>query len=320
MKQLKELFSIEKKPYKKLFALEWVTVCYVLFTLMLILFSATRLHNTEAMIWGRVRIVATMLAVYAVYRMVPCRLTRFIRVVVQLSLLSWWYPDTYELNRIFPNLDHVFASVEQVIFGFQPALAFPQAMPWPWFSELMDLGYASYYPMIAVVTLFYFFCRYQEFLRASFIILTSFFLYYLIFIFVPVVGPTFYYQAVGVEEIARGVFVDLGAYFETHQECLPSPGWTDGFFYSLVENAKEAGERPTAAFPSSHVGVSTILMLLVWHTRNRYLFYILLPLFVLLCFSTVYIQAHYAIDAFAGLLTGAAIYYLLFWMSKEMKE
>ena len=34
MKQLKELFSIEKKPYKKLFALEWVTVCYVLFTLM----------------------------------------------------------------------------------------------------------------------------------------------------------------------------------------------------------------------------------------------------------------------------------------------
>ena len=311
MKQLKDLFTIEKKPHKGLFAFEWVVVAYLLFTLLLIFFSATRLHNTEAMIWGRVRVVATTAAVYAVYRMVPCRLMRFVRVAVQMALLSWWYPDTYELNRIFPNLDHVFASLEQVVFGCQPALLFSQAMPWAWFSELMDLGYASYYPMIVVVTLFFFFFRYKEFLRASFIILASFFIYYFVFIFVPVVGPTFYYQAVGVEEIARGVFIDVGAYFETHQECLPSPGWTDGFFYELVESAKAAGERPTAAFPSSHVGVSTVLMFLAWRTGNRRLLYGLLPFFVLLCFSTVYIQAHYAVDAIAGLITGTALYFIL---------
>ena len=30
-----------------------------------------------------------------------------------------------------------------------------------------------------------------------------------------------------------------------------------------------------------------------------------------MCFSTVYIYAHYAIDAFAGLVTGVILYYLL---------
>ena len=56
----------------------------------------------------------------------------------------------------------------------------------------MDMGYASYYPMIALVVLYYFAFRYQEFERAAFVVITSFFIYYIIFVLVPVVGPTFY--------------------------------------------------------------------------------------------------------------------------------
>lgn len=319
MKYLKDLFKIEKKPRKGLFPLEWAMVVYLLFTTLLILFSSSRLHSTDAMLWGRFRVVMLTAAVYAVYRMMPCRMTQLVRVTVQLALLSWWYPDTYELNRILPNLDHVFAQWEQSLFGCQPALLFHNAMPWAWFSELIDLGYASYYPMIAVVGMFYFLCRYGEFQRAVFIIIAAFFIYYVVFIFVPVAGPTFYYKAVGIDDIARGVFPSLNHYFETHQECLASPGWTDGFFYHLVEDAKAAGERPTAAFPSSHVGVSTVLMLLAWHSRSRRLFFCLLPLFVFLCFATVYIQAHYAIDAIAGLLSGVIVYVVLFYVSRKMK-
>ena len=148
---LKELIKIEKTPRKGLFALEWVVMGYLLFTTLFIIFASSRLHNMDAMLWGRLRVVATTLAVYVVYRLLPCRLTRLVRVVVQMALLSWWYPDTYELNRILPNLDHLFAQFDQTLFGCQPALLFHQALPWHWFSELMDLGYASYYPMIAVV-------------------------------------------------------------------------------------------------------------------------------------------------------------------------
>ena len=315
---LKKYITTEKKPRKGLLAAEWVVMAYLLLTTVIILFCYTDVVNPKAMLWGRARVVAMTAALWFVYRLWPCRLTLLLRVLVQLALLSWWYPDTYEINRMFPNLDHVFAAWEQNLFGFQPALLFSQAVPSHIFSELMDLGYASYYPMIALVLLVYFFTCYKEFPRAAYIVLGAFFLYYVIFIFVPVVGPTFYYNAVGVDQIAKGVFPDLGLYFNNHQDCLPSPGDVNGVFYHLVESAKEAGERPTAAVPSSHVGCSTVLMLLAWHSKKRWLLWVLLPLFVLLCFATVYIQAHYAIDAIAGLITGVLIYFLLFFTSKKL--
>ena len=142
----------------------------------------------------------------------------------------------------------------------------------------------------------------------------------MIFVLVPVNGPTFYYKAVGLDQIANGVFPNVHDYFNTHLDCLPSPGYTDGVFYHLVENAKAAGERPTAAFPSSHVGISTVIMFIVWHSQNRKLFYFLLPFYVFLCMATVYIQAHYAVDALAGLVSGAAFYFLFMFLSRNMVE
>lgn len=267
---------------------------------------------------GRIRIAVITVALWGVYRMLPCRLTRLARVVVQMALLGWWYPDTYEINRMLPNLDHVFAQWEQDMFGCQPALLFCKAMPWPVVSELMDMGYAAYYPMIALVVLYYFAFRYHEFERASFVVLTAFFIYYVVFVLVPVTGPTFYYKAAGLTNIANGVFPNVHDYFNYYQDCLPSPGYKDGIFYHFVEDAKAAGERPTAAFPSSHVGISTVLMLLVWHSGNRRLLYVLLPFYVLLCLATVYIQAHYAIDALAGLVSGALLYVALMAVSRKM--
>ena len=284
------------------------------------LFTYTKLVNPEAMLWGRLRALVMTIALWAVYRMIPCRITKMVRIIAQMALLAWWYPDTYEINRMFPNLDHIFAGWEQDLFGCQPALLFAKALPWAIVSELMSMGYFMYYPMIALVTFYYFFCRYYEAERAAFVMLTSFFIYYLIYIYVPVVGPTFYFDAVGISEITKGIFPALGDYFNTHTNCLPTPGYTDGIFYQLVEDAKNAGERPTAAFPSSHVGVSTICMLLVWHTGNRKLLYVMLPFYIFLCLATVYIQAHYLIDAIAGLISAVVIYFALMAVSKGMIE
>lgn len=313
-----DFFRLEKKPNHSLFAIEWVVVAYTILTTLTIMFISTRLEHTDALIWGRLRVLACTLGLWVVYRLLPCRATRLLRVLVQLALLGWWYPDTYEINRVLPNLDHIFASAEQSIFGCQPALLFSQAMPWHWFSELMDMGYASYYPLIAMVVVFYFFCRYTEFERASFIILASFFAYYVIFIYLPVTGPQYYYQAVGINDIAHGIFPNLGDYFYTHAERMTSPGYHDGIFYHLVEQAHDAGERPTAAFPSSHVGITTILMLLGWHSGSRKLFFFMLPFYALMCFATVYIMAHYAIDAIAGLLSGMVFYFLFLYLSRGM--
>ena len=311
IKFLSQIFTLDKNPRKGLLTIEWAVIVYAVVTTFLLLFMFTKVHNPGELILGRVHVIITLAALWAVYRMIPCRFTLFARIAVQLAFLAWWYPDTYEFNRLFPNLDHVFATWEQDLFGFQPALLFSQAIPSHIFSELMDLGYSSYYVFIFVVVLFYFCFRYNEFEKASTIVLLSFLIYYIVYIFLPVTGPQFYYGAVGIDQIAKGVFPNVGDYFNTHNAALASPGYADGFFYHLVEDPKAAGERPTAAFPSSHVGVATIIMLLSMHTRNKRLTLFLLPFYILLCFSTVYIQAHYAIDAFAGLLSGVILYYAL---------
>ena len=311
-------FAIEKSPRKGLMPMEWVMMAYLLATSVMMMVTFTSLPHPGQMCWTRVQALVVTLALWGVYRLMPCRMTTLFRVMGQLILLGIWYPDTYELNRVFPNLDHLFAGYEQTVFGCQPALVFSEVCPWPVFSELLTLGYVSYYFLFAGIAFFYFLWRYEQFERATFIILASFFIFYVIFIFLPVAGPQFYYKAAGVENIAAGIFPDLKDYFGklpfdvlNPQYALPIPGYTDGFFYHILEFTHNAGERPTAAFPSSHVGVTTVVAWLAWESRNRLLFWVVAILGILMFFATFYIQAHYAIDAIAGVFAGTLMYFAL---------
>ena len=311
MAVIKYLFERERKPRRGLLAAEWVVVGYTLLTLALILFTWTKQPNPTPMLWGRFRAIASMLALWGVYRMLPCRLTMLCRVLLQVAMLSWWYPDTYALNRIFPNLDHHFAALEQSLFGCQPALLFCEQWTSPVWSELMYMSYSSYFLLVVIVTFGYFIRRYDEFQRMAFILIGSFFLYYIIFVALPVTGPQYYYLAADLENIRQGVFPDVGDYFLTHDEMMIMPGYSDGWFYQFIEQAHTTGERPTAAFPSSHVGVTTVLLLLVWRLKIHSLRWLVGTLLVLMCMSTVYIRAHYAIDVIAGLVSGVAFYFAL---------
>ena len=305
--------------HRRVWAAEWVIIAYIAFTILLMTCWWDKQVNPSEMLWMRARVLLFMGAMWLLYRWRPCRLTRLIRVTGLMITLSWFYPDTYEVNRVLPNLDHLFAGWEQQLFGCQPSLLFSQICPWGWFSELMCLGYVSYFPLMVAILLYYFFKRYEEFGMASFVLITSFFIYYTIFVILPVTGPQFYYLAVGTDKIAAGIFPNLTDYFLTHSERMAAPGWSDGFFYHLLDITHDAGERPTAAFPSSHVGVTTVLMLLACHTRSKALVFSMLPFFILMCLSTVYIYAHYAIDAIAGLLTGIIIYIALYHQAKKME-
>lgn len=317
---IKYLFETDRKPRRGLIAAEWVVVGYMLLTLALILFTWTKQPDPAPMLWGRFRAIAAMLALWGVYRMVPCRLTMLCRVMLQVAMLSWWYPDTYALNRIFPNLDHHFAAYEQSLFGCQPALLFCEQWTSPVWSELMYMSYSSYFLLVVIVTLSYFIRRYDEFLRMAFILIGSFFLYYIVFAVLPVTGPQYYYLAVGLEDIRQGMFPDIGDYFLTHDEIMTMPGYSGGWFYQFIEQAHATGERPTAAFPSSHVGVTAVLLLLAWRLQIRSLRWLIGTLLVLMCMATVYIRAHYAIDVVAGLVSGIILYLALHYTYKAFQK
>lgn len=301
---------------KGLFAVEKVTLIYNLLTSILILFLLQRLDHPWHMLVDRVMIAAMTFLLMYLYRLAPCKFSALVRIGIQLSLLSYWYPDTFEFNRFFPNLDHVFADSEQFFFNGQPAIWFCHTFPHLLVSEAFNMGYFFYYPMIGVVTFFYFIFRFELFEKMSFVLVTSFFVYYLIYIFVPVAGPQFYFPAIGYDNVAEGLFPAIGDYFNIHQELLPGPGYQHGFFYNLVEGSQQVGERPTAAFPSSHVGISTILMIMAWR-GNRILFSCMVPFYMLLCGATVYIQAHYAIDAIVGFFSAFLLYVVVTWMFKR---
>lgn len=304
------------EDHKGLFAVEKITLIYTALTSILILILFGKMDHPGQMLLDRALIVGMTILLMYLYRLAPCRLSAFVRVAIQMSLLSYWYPDTFEFNRVFPNLDHVFASIEQWLFGGQPAVWFCQALPQMWVSEPLNLGYVFYYPMILIVVAWYFLFRFELFEKVSFVIVTSFFAYYIFYIFVPVAGPQFYFPAIGMENVLRGVFPSIGDYFHHHQELLPGPGYEHGFFYSLVESSQQVGERPTAAFPSSHVGMSTILMIMAWRGSKR-LCLCLLPLYLLLCGATVYIQAHYLIDTIVGFFSAFVLYIAVTWVFKR---
>lgn len=305
--------------HRRLWAVEKVIFAYIAFTVLLMVCFWERQVNPVPMLLMRLETILLIIAMWMLYRWKPCKLTRLLRVTALMLTLSWFYPDTYEVNKVLPNLDHVFAGLEQQMFSCQPSLLFSQYCPWGWFSELMCLGYVSYFPLMVSLLLYYFFRRYEEFGMASFVLITSFFVYYTIFVILPVTGPQFYYLAVGTDNIASGIFPNITDYFLTHSERMAAPGWSDGFFYHLLDITHDAGERPTAAFPSSHVGVTTVIMLLAAHTRSKRLFFSMLPFFILMCLSTVYIYAHYTIDAIAGFLTGIVIYATLRLRAKKME-
>lgn len=307
---------------KGLFAVEKVALIYNLLTTILILFLFQRIENPWNMLLDRAMIAGMTFLLMYLYRLAPSKFSAFVRIAVQMSLLSYWYPDTYEFNRFLPNLDHVFANAEHFMFGCQPAIHFCEVMPYNWFSEAVNMGYFAYYPMILVVVMYYFIMRYDLFEKISFVLVTSFFIYYLIYIFVPVAGPQYYFPAIGMDNANIGEFWAIGDYFNYNRDLLPGPGYADGFFYNLVEGSQQVGERPTAAFPSSHVGVSTLLMIMAWR-GSKVLFACLMPFYLFLCCATVYIQAHYLIDAFAGFISAFILYYLVTkmynkWFAKPM--
>ena len=105
---------------KGLFAVEKITLIYNLLTSILILFMFQRMDHPLHMLWDRAVIAAMTFLLMYLYRLAPCKFSAFVRIAIQMSLLSYWYPDTFEFNRVFPNLDHLFATAEQWMFGGQP--------------------------------------------------------------------------------------------------------------------------------------------------------------------------------------------------------
>jgi membrane-associated phospholipid phosphatase len=294
---------------KNLSTSELLTLIYIAITAVMVVIYWREVENPTALIGMRVAVVCGMVVLNVIYRKWSNRLTWLLRNFPLILMLTYWYPETYQFARIFPYYDHVFAHADWVLFGCQPSIEFSKVVTSLFWCEAFNLGYYSYYFLMAGVLLFGFLCRFKESERYTFIFLGSFFIYYLIFEFLPVAGPYYYFKAIGLEAAVAGNYPDIGHYFANPAELIHAP--VRGLFSQLVHDIQVAGENPVGAFPSSHVSMSTVTMMLAWKMRNKWLFGVLMPLYVLLCISTVYIMAHYVVDSICGLLSAVLLFFLM---------
>ena len=297
-----------RKKEHGLVSFETVTLVYMLITAVIIAVKWGGFTHPASMLMVRGVVLAGIGLMLLIYRLYPCRALILLRTGWLFAMLIYWYPETYEFCSQFDYQDHLFAAIDYRVFGLQPSLVFDQLLSSTFWYELFNLGYTSYYYLMISMVVFYFIVRYEQFRWATFVFLASFFMFYLVFEFLPVAGPQYYYCANGVEMGMTDNFPQMHDYFRTHTEILPLE--VRGPFSKMVLAAQEAGEHPTAAFPSSHVGMSMVTLILAWKTGCRKYFWILFPFALILFFATVYLKAHYVVDSVAGILFGWFFYWL----------
>jgi membrane-associated phospholipid phosphatase len=222
-------------------------------------------------------------------------LLRFIHLFYPLLLITYLFGETAWFHPLFFSkpFDPWLQEWDKILFGFEPSISFSNHFSDYWISEVLNFSYFSYYFMTIGVALAFYFRYPKQTEKVVFIIVTSFFIYYLFFIAFPSQGPKYYFSAPLNQPIHSGIF--------SH--------W--------VQTVEHYGDRPTGAFPSSHVGMALVYLFLSWR-RIPWVFWLLFPFALLICLATVYIKAHYAVDVIGGLISAPLVYWLSIWFYKKM--
>lgn len=232
-------------------------------------------------------IAALILSFAPAARRWPGRPLRFVRDLYHLPLGVVYYRETAALHEAMwgeVRFDDAIAGLDDLLFGGQPCLLLARALPGPVVNEVMHLTYLSYYGLTVIggIALW---CRCDErtFARALHAIVFTMLVCYATYAVFPVVGPPFHWPGL-------------------HDAGL------DGFFRGALDRLLVL-DKPTGAFPSSHVAVTVAFLSAFWRYL-RPMFRLTIAPASLLIVSTVYVRAHYACDAIAGLVVGLVAFRL----------
>ena len=208
---------------------------------------------------------------------------RTIREIYPLLLLPALYSELDILNTgSVPVHDALVQRWELLLFGSQISRDWWQSAPSRFWSTVFHGAYLSYYLIVSAPALY--FAWRGDLLavrRFVLVVMATFVICYLVFIFFPVAGP--YYE-----------FPRPDSWFTAN---LPA---------RLTYEALATGSSYGAAFPSSHVAAAVAATLAASRSSRRLGLLLLLPT-VLLTLGVVYCQMHYAVDALGGLGVGIAV-------------
>lgn len=218
----------------------------------------------------------------------------FLRLAWPVAITPLFYTELAALGQLlFPGyFDGAVQAWEQALFGAQLSMTASGWFDALWFSELLHLGYVSYYLVVPAALLgAWRFGGRSGLESVAFATALAFYLCYLCFAVFPVAGPRYEFEKIVGPQ-------------------------TDGLLFALVHGILESGSAKGTAFPSSHVAATVT----AWLTAGRFdrsVSWLLSPLVVLLTLGTVYGRFHYGIDAFAGLVFAAVS---VLWAPRLMRR
>jgi membrane-associated phospholipid phosphatase len=175
------------------------------------------------------------------------------------------------------DIDFKLIRVDYWIFGVYPTVWLERFLN-PFLVDLFQLGYSVYYFLPVVLGLILKIKnKDREFDNTLATILLCFYLSYLGYILFPALGPRYVMEHLHSIQIKGALFYEMINNFLNHLEGVKRD-----------------------AFPSGHTAV-TLVVLHLSYLYERMLFYILLPITLLLVISTVYCRYHYVIDVLGGI-------------------
>lgn len=222
----------------------------------------------------------------------------FVRGLYPVLLFGYFFTSSYCVNRILFGtwIDPFFAGLDFRIFGYQPSLEWVKMWPQPWVSELFHGAYFAYYPMILGLPLYLWFKKPEAFKELIFALTFSFYMFYFLFSFLPVVGGRFFPEAMAQTKVYwAGPFTHIMAYIYNRTPHLGG------------------------GFPSSHVGITIVLTISALR-HLRPVGYLFAVISVFLSLAIVYCQYHWFVDMLGGIVFGIVGFYLSLSVYKLLLE
>lgn len=209
-------------------------------------------------------------------------------------LVTFIYENLHDLSKHYYGVDlaGVFMKWDIAIFGVEPTL-WAQNLYSPLFTDYMAFAYALYF-FFPLVIMFFLSQeeRHFEFREMALAVTFTFIMGFIGYVLWPTSPPR---------------------YFITDSYTMPAI-LHGPLLYDRLQAAWDGlSVIPCGAFPSLHVGISTVALLYARkfsHFSRLYktLWYLYIPLVVSLWFSTVYLRHHWVIDIFAGWTVAIAGY------------
>ena len=200
------------------------------------------------------------------------------------------------IPSIWPRyLDDILIHIDRGLFGVNPTVWMERFIH-PMLTNFLQLAYISYYFIpISLGIVLAARKKQNNFDEAIFGIVLCFYLSYIGYLLFPAIGPRFtlgHLQTTGFQASPMALAI---------QNAL-----------NRLENTK------TDAFPSGHTAVALMTLYYAWKSREKVLFWTLIPVVSSLVISTVYLRYHYVIDVIAGVLLSTLTIYLAPQINKAL--